>query len=250
MQKKERDSGSVPGLRRVPGGGHGNSLQYSCLKNSMDRGAWQAMATGSQKVGHNWRDLACTPGTVTIGDIMVAGGGGLPWWVRNKKKKRIFFLKRQEKKCWCQKRRFVCILAVGSSYRTLHSNWYIVGMEKAIRLLQPISSNLSEISYIIEMCRFFLMKWPLYLYMGRIVVRWWTFIPSPGSQHYRFPVSLDSFINLFIWQIFIEQLLWVRHCLECWGIEENEVVSIHKDLSSVRERRIQQINFFFDVDYF
>ena len=117
-------------------------------------------------------------------------------------------------------------------------------MEKAIRLLQPISSNLSEISYKIEMCRFFLMKWPLYLYMGRIVVRWWTFIPSPGSQHYRFPVSLDSFINLFIWQIFIEQLLWVSHCLECWGIEENEVVSIYKDLSSVRERRIQQINFF------
>ena len=169
-------------------------------------------------------------------------GGGLPWWVRNKKKKELFFLKRQEKKCWCQKRRFVCILAMGSSYRTLHSNWYIAGMEKAIKLLQPISSNLSEISYIIEMCRFCLMKWPWYLYMGRIVVRWWTFIPSPSPQHYRFPVSLDSFINLFIWQISTE--LCARHCLECWGVEENEVVSIHKDLSSVRERGIQQINIF------
>ena len=115
-------------------------------------------------------------------------------------------------------------------------------MGKAIKLLQPISSNLSEISYIIETCRFFLMKWLRYLYMGRIVVRWWTFIPSPSPQHYRFPVSLDSFINLFIWQIFIE--LCVRHCLECWGVEENEVVSIHKDLSSVRERGIQQINIF------
>ena len=34
------DSGSIPGLGRSPGGEHGNSLQYSCLENSMDRGAW------------------------------------------------------------------------------------------------------------------------------------------------------------------------------------------------------------------
>ena len=37
-----RDVGSVPGLRRSPGGGHGNPLQYSCLENPMDRGAWLA----------------------------------------------------------------------------------------------------------------------------------------------------------------------------------------------------------------
>ena len=35
------DAVSVPGLRRSPGGGHGNPLQYSCLENLMDRGAWQ-----------------------------------------------------------------------------------------------------------------------------------------------------------------------------------------------------------------
>ena len=34
------DLGLIPGLRRSPGGGHGNSLQYSCLENPMDRGAW------------------------------------------------------------------------------------------------------------------------------------------------------------------------------------------------------------------
>ena len=34
--------GSIPGSRRSPGGGHGNPLQYSCLENSMDRGAWWA----------------------------------------------------------------------------------------------------------------------------------------------------------------------------------------------------------------
>ena len=34
------DPGSIPGLRRSPGEGNGNSLQYSCLENSMDWGAW------------------------------------------------------------------------------------------------------------------------------------------------------------------------------------------------------------------
>ena len=36
------DLGSIPGLGRSPGGGHGNSLQYACLENPMDKGAWQA----------------------------------------------------------------------------------------------------------------------------------------------------------------------------------------------------------------
>ena len=35
-----RDVGLIPGLRRSPGGGHGNPLQDSCLENPMDRGAW------------------------------------------------------------------------------------------------------------------------------------------------------------------------------------------------------------------
>ena len=37
-----RDESSVPESGRSPGGGHGNPLQYSCLENPMDRGAWQA----------------------------------------------------------------------------------------------------------------------------------------------------------------------------------------------------------------
>ena len=36
-----RDKGSIPGSGRSPGGGHGNALRYSCLKNSIDRGARQ-----------------------------------------------------------------------------------------------------------------------------------------------------------------------------------------------------------------
>ena len=41
-----RDSGSIPGSRRSPGEGNGNSLQHSCLKSSMDRGAWWATVHG------------------------------------------------------------------------------------------------------------------------------------------------------------------------------------------------------------
>ena len=37
-----RDTGSVPGLEISPRGGHVNPLQYSCLENPMDRGAWRA----------------------------------------------------------------------------------------------------------------------------------------------------------------------------------------------------------------
>ena len=37
-----RDTSSIPGLGRSPGGGNGNPLQYSCLGNPIDRGAWQA----------------------------------------------------------------------------------------------------------------------------------------------------------------------------------------------------------------
>ena len=43
------DVGSIPGSGRSPGGGHGNSLQYSCLENPMDRGAWQATSPQGRK---------------------------------------------------------------------------------------------------------------------------------------------------------------------------------------------------------
>ena len=46
-----RDVGSIPGLGRSSGGGHGNPLQYSCLENPMDRGAWQ---TTVHRVTKSW----------------------------------------------------------------------------------------------------------------------------------------------------------------------------------------------------
>ena len=41
-----RDVGSIPGSGRSPGAGHGNPLQYSCLQNPVNRGAWQATVHG------------------------------------------------------------------------------------------------------------------------------------------------------------------------------------------------------------
>ena len=38
-----RDTSSIPGLGKPPGGGHGNPLQFSCLENPMDRRVWWAM---------------------------------------------------------------------------------------------------------------------------------------------------------------------------------------------------------------
>ena len=48
------DVGSIPGPGRSPGGGHRNPLQYSCLENPIDRGAWQATA---HRVAKSWTQL-------------------------------------------------------------------------------------------------------------------------------------------------------------------------------------------------
>ena len=44
-----RDTGSIPGSGRSPGEGHCNPLQYSCLENPIDRGAWWAIVHRSAK---------------------------------------------------------------------------------------------------------------------------------------------------------------------------------------------------------
>ena len=51
-----RDVGSIPGLGRSSGIGNGNPLQYSCLQNSMDRGAWWATVHGVAKSRTRLRD--------------------------------------------------------------------------------------------------------------------------------------------------------------------------------------------------
>ena len=51
------DAGSTPGWGRSPGGGHGNPLQYSCLENPVDRGAWGGAGWGSTVQGHKELDM-------------------------------------------------------------------------------------------------------------------------------------------------------------------------------------------------
>ena len=55
---KAGNLGSVPGLGRSTGGGNGNPFQYSCLKNFIDRKAWQSIVLGISK---RWTQLAIKP---------------------------------------------------------------------------------------------------------------------------------------------------------------------------------------------
>ena len=50
-----RDVDVIPGSARSPGGGNGNPLQYSCLENSMDGGAWQATV---HEVSKSWTQVS------------------------------------------------------------------------------------------------------------------------------------------------------------------------------------------------
>ena len=61
------DAGSVPGVERSPGGGNGKSLQYSCLENLMDRGAWWAIGLGVTKSEIRLNAQACTHGVDSKG---------------------------------------------------------------------------------------------------------------------------------------------------------------------------------------
>ena len=66
-----RDSSLIPGSGRSPGGGHRNPLQYSCLENPMDRGAWQATV---HRVAKSWTGLKQLS---TQSCVEVCEGGGI-----------------------------------------------------------------------------------------------------------------------------------------------------------------------------
>ena len=55
-----RETGSIPGLSRSPGGRHGNPLQYYCPENSVDRGAWSAADHGVMKSRTQLSDFTFT----------------------------------------------------------------------------------------------------------------------------------------------------------------------------------------------
>ena len=65
LPAKAGDARSIPGLGRPPGEGNGNPLQYSCLGNPMDRGAWWATVHGvkkesdtTERLNNNWTQLS------------------------------------------------------------------------------------------------------------------------------------------------------------------------------------------------
>ena len=64
-----RDEGLIPGSGISPGGGHGNPLQYSCLENSTDRGAWRATVHLVSKESDNWSNLAHTQNPLVTGTL-------------------------------------------------------------------------------------------------------------------------------------------------------------------------------------
>ena len=59
--------GLIPGSGRSPGGGNGNPLQYSCLKNPMDRGVWQTTVHEVARVEHKW--VTKPPQTVALSSM-------------------------------------------------------------------------------------------------------------------------------------------------------------------------------------
>ena len=59
---------AIPGLGRSPGGGHGNPLQYSCLENPMDRGAWRAAVhrVTKSRTGLSGHSMQCCVSIATV----------------------------------------------------------------------------------------------------------------------------------------------------------------------------------------
>ena len=78
------DRVSIPGLGRPPGEGNGNPLQYSCLENPMDGGAWEATVHGVAKNQTRLNDFTFTRGIAPDFALFLphCGGKGIRSWRR------------------------------------------------------------------------------------------------------------------------------------------------------------------------
>ena len=74
-----RDVGSIPRLGRSPGGEHGNPLQYSCLENPMDRGAWQAIVHRVTKCKTRLKQLSMHMSRQTVLSVWETWVWSLDW---------------------------------------------------------------------------------------------------------------------------------------------------------------------------
>ena len=77
------DADSIPGSGRSPEGGNGYSLQYSCLENPMDRGAWRAIVHGVTKESDMTEQLSENKQSVNVSDVwmnqLLNGQEVIPW---------------------------------------------------------------------------------------------------------------------------------------------------------------------------
>ena len=77
------DAGSIPGSGRFPEGGNGYPLQYSCLENPMDRGAWRAIVHGVTKEADMTEQLSNNKQSVNVSDVwmnqLLNGQEVIPW---------------------------------------------------------------------------------------------------------------------------------------------------------------------------
>ena len=80
-ERDVREVDSISESERYPGGGHGNPLQYSCLENPMDRGAWQATVHRVTRVEYNWSYLVHMHTHVLANSAAMNTGVCVSFWI-------------------------------------------------------------------------------------------------------------------------------------------------------------------------
>ena len=139
-----RDSGLILGWGRSSGEGHGNSLQYPCLENPMDRGAWWATVHKVTKSLHDWNDLAYKQYYI--------GRGRNSWSVC------VVRSRLQANREWSQekKRRNIYCVKLCSRHS---SNSNLAQIRNILSVLQMRTLGLREVMYLVQGYTAKDMKW-------------------------------------------------------------------------------------------
>ena len=134
-----RDVGSVPGVERSPGGGHGNPLQYSCLENPRDAGArWAAVYGVAQSPTRLKRVSSSSSSSKVFGHHNLweihreHSFGPSPWGVKNIRIKEFLLLfvkcvkSFQGSSSWTDAQTIVAVLTINKHIFESESNLYVV----------------------------------------------------------------------------------------------------------------------------